>query len=288
MANYRLDLPGIGNARELGGRAVGNRTVKTGVLLRTARIDQAEPEAIRRLEREYRVQTVVDFRMAEEQRQMPDPVIHGAENRRAPVLELEDTLVLNPGLQQTFGGSEADAAEKSREMLAMYNDPKADRMAMFNMMYDYGMLDDSTYLLFLLGERGKSAYRAFFDALLHLEPGRAVLWHCADGKDRTGCAAMLLLFALGASRETVMEDYLLTNVCNARKLDAVRQRVAPLNFEQKKLDTLLFVSGGVAEGYMNRAIDTLVEQYGSVTGYLAQELGIDESGLEALRTRFLV
>ena len=285
---HRIDLPGIGNARELGNYIIGDRIVKSSVLLRTARLDNADPEAIKRLEQEYHVQTVIDFRMTEEQLQMPDPIIQGAENLIAPVMEMEDTLELNPGIKKTFGGAETDVIEKSRDMLAMYNDPKVDRMAMFNMMYDYGMLDDNTYVFFLLGERGKSAYRTFFDALFKLEPGRAILWHCADGKDRTGCAAMLLLFALGASRETVMEDYLLTNIYNAQKLDAIRQQVAHLNFEQKKLDTLLFMSGGVAETYMNRAVDTLIERYGSVIGYLKQELGIEESGLDALRATFLI
>ena len=286
--NHSIDLPGIGNARELGNYIIGDKVVKSSVLLRTARLDQANPEAIKRLEQEYHVQTVIDFRMAEEQLQMPDPIIPGAENLKAPVLEVEDTLVLNPGIKKALGGPGNDFIEKSKEILAMYNDPKADRMALFNMMYDYGMLDDSTYVLFLLGERGKNAYRTFFDALFKLEPGHAILWHCADGKDRTGCAAMLLLFALGASRETVMEDYLLTNIYNAQKLDVIRKQVAPLNFEQKKLDTLLFMSGGVTEAYMNRAIDTLIERYGSVTGYLKQELGIEESGLDALRAIFLI
>ena len=198
-------------------------------------------------------------------------------------MEIEDAQLLN-----AFAGSETDSGEKTRELLTMYNDPKADRMAIFNMMYDQGLLNESTYDIFLLGERGKKAYRAFFDALFRLEPGRAVLWHCADGKDRTGCAAMLLLFALGSSRETVMEDYLLTNVYNAQKLDAVRQKVAALNFEAKKLDTLMFVSGGVIKSYMDHAIGTLEERYGSVTGYLKQELGIGDPELEALRAKFLV
>lgn len=35
--------------------------------------------------------------------------------------------------------------------------------------------------------------------------------HCAAGKDRTGFAIAVLLLALGVPRETVIEDYLLTN-----------------------------------------------------------------------------
>ncbi len=40
----------------------------------------------------------------------------------------------------------------------------------------------------------------------------AVLWHCAGGKDRTGMIAAMILEALGAAREEIMEDYLKTNI----------------------------------------------------------------------------
>ena len=120
-----------------------------------------------------------------------------------------------------------------------------------------------------------------------MEQGRAILWHCADGKDRTGCAAMLLLFALGASRETVMEDYLLTNVFNAQKLEVIRQRVAPLGSEPKKLETLLFLSGGVIEGYLTRAIEAMNREFGGVQGYLSEALGIGEIEISELRCRLL-
>jgi hypothetical protein len=60
------------------------------------------------------------------------------------------------------------------------------------------------------GTRFIGAYRSLFDLLL--EPDRhALLFHCSAGKDRTGLAAALILTALGASRETVMEDYRATD-----------------------------------------------------------------------------
>jgi len=41
-----------------------------------------------------------------------------------------------------------------------------------------------------------------------------VLVHCAAGKDRTGIAVALLLAVLDVPRETIVEDYLLTNTCD--------------------------------------------------------------------------
>ncbi|MFO8011626.1 MAG: tyrosine-protein phosphatase [Dehalococcoidia bacterium] len=43
------------------------------------------------------------------------------------------------------------------------------------------------------------------------DPGQyPVLVHCTQGKDRTGIIAALLLMLLGVSRETIVEDYMLT------------------------------------------------------------------------------
>jgi protein-tyrosine phosphatase len=52
-------------------------------------------------------------------------------------------------------------------------------------------------------------YRRMFGELV---AGHAPLaFNCSAGKDRTGIGAALLLTALGVPRETVIEDYLLTN-----------------------------------------------------------------------------
>lgn len=55
---------------------------------------------------------------------------------------------------------------------------------------------------------------AVYSTLIHalLEPqALPALIHCTSGKDRTGFAAAVLLMALGVSRETIVQDYALTN-----------------------------------------------------------------------------
>ena len=160
-------------------------------------------------------------------------------------------------------------------------------MALFNMAYENGFVNDRLYEGFLLDARGRAAYRAFFEALLDLEDGRAILWHCTDGKDRTGCAAMLTLFALGADRETVYHDYMLTNVYNARTIEAVRQRVAPHDFPEDKLNALLIMCGAVAEVYMDNALEALDREFGGAQGYLSEALGVKEKETACLRQKLL-
>lgn len=271
MITQAINLPGVGNARELGGYAIGDRHIRRGVLIRTAGLDRATPEALDALQNKYRVQTVIDFRMSNERTSSPDPAIAGAENIHLPVLELADMLV-----------------DVDPSMIEKYTDSNVDRMELYSVAYETGMLDDQLYVRFLTSERGKAAFRGFFKALLALEEGRAILWHCTDGKDRTGCAAMLLLFALCADRETVIRDYLLTNDYNASRLSVLRQRIAPLGWPEEKVRALLFMSGGVSEIYMNNGIEVLVREYGSVEAYLAQELDVGKETRDALCRKMLV
>lgn len=287
MIDHLIDLPGIPNARELGGYAAGGKTIKNGLLIRTARIDQAEAEAVSILQNRYHLQTIVDFRMTEEKNLMPDPVIPGCENLFHSVMDLKEAIEGNPELIKKSGASPEKALAEIGKILSRYTDPGADRIALLNGMCESGILKTDIYQGFLLNERGKEAYRAIFKAVLELDSGRAVLWHCTDGKDRTGCAAMLLLFALGASRETVMEDYLITNKVNEKKLASARKSAEDCRLEGDRLDLLLFISGGAIESFMNKAIDTLIESYGSVEGYLKQELGVGKAELAELRARYL-
>lgn len=273
MTKYSINLPGIVNARELGGRTAGSKLIKKGVLLRTGSTAKALPEAVKLLHDEYRVRKVIDLRMSNERKNVPDINIADCENLHLPVMEIRDF---------SYPDEELTRIEE------ILNSPNTDRMKLFDISYESGMLSPGLYLNFLLNERGKNAYREFFKILLEHDPDNgAVLWHCTDGKDRTGCGAMLILSALGADRNTIMEDYLLTNEQCAPMLNAVRQKVSALPMPKEKLDALLFMCGGVSEEYMSHTIDTLNEQYGSVTGYLNDELGVGTAEINILRDKYL-
>ena len=72
-----------------------------------------------------------------------------------------------------------------------------------------GMFDSMIDLYRALPEWMGPRLRGMFECLAH---GRSPLVvHCAAGKDRTGIAIAVLLRVLNVSRDTVLEDYLLTN-----------------------------------------------------------------------------
>ena len=260
-----LKLESVGNARELGGYPAGGRTVRRGLLLRTAllsSISEADKSALATV---YHLATVVDFRMRMERERAPEPIIPGAESH---YITLMDEPRPNPRLAELV-------------------DPDADSFARLKAAYESGRVNDRLYVSFLFSEPGRAGYRAFFDCLLALPEGRAILWHCTDGKDRTGVAAMLVLTALGADRETILTDYMLTNAYHAARIDAVRDGLEAMLPSPELRDLALFGAGAVFERYMTNALDAMAERCGSPTGYLTQVLGLDERQLALLRERFL-
>lgn len=267
-----ISLPGVSNARELGGYPVEKGYIRKGALLRSGALARALPEAVQTLHEKYRLQTVVDFRMKDKRKNAPDAEIPGAKNIHLPVVEMVDYA----------------SDFKSPAKLAKFISKIVDRNAFLEMAFEYGLLGPKIYAKFLLGERGKKAYREFFKILLENDPDKgALLWHCDEGKDRAGLASMLLLSVLGADRETIFEDYLMTNVCNADVIEAIKKDYEAYNMPQDKLNAMIFASGGVFDYYLTFALETLEEKYGGVMGYLQKELGLTEADFELLRGKYV-
>ena len=271
MLKNEILLPGVKNSRELGGYPAGDRIVKKGVLIRTAELAHASPEAKLILSETYHVKHIVDFRMKGEEMKAPDPIIQGSENHNFSVVEIEDYYA----------------------MLGNYDIPKdilsqsMNKSQMVEMAYERGFIGPHMYSMYLLSDRGKKAYKDFFRLLIETDPDEgAILWHCTDGKDRAGLAAALLLAALGADMKTIMDDYMLTNIYNAQKIDAIKSKYSDCT--QEKLDAMIFTGGGVIDSYLINAFGSINQQFGSVEGYLTEGLGLSASDLIQLKEKFTV
>lgn len=107
-------------------------------------------------------------------------------------------------------------------------------------------------------------YRGFFERLT-ADDRYPIVFHCAAGKDRTGFAAAIVLTALGVPRETVFEDYLLTNT-HWRSTSSLPSNAHP---DVKK--ALL----GAHPEYLEAAFQGLDAHFGSFDAYLEQGLGVD-------------
>ena len=107
----------------------------------------------------------------------------------------------------------------------------------------------------------------------------AVLWHCTEGKDRCGMTTALVLEALGVDRETILEDYLKTNLINLPKAAKVREKLLETHGEE--------VAEGAYRAYIadEKYIRAAWEEMGS--DYIHGRLGITDGELEAFRKKIL-
>lgn len=116
--------------------------------------------------------------------------------------------------------------------------------------WDNGLVATALYYtphLRALPERAGAALAAIVDA-----PGGGVLFHCVGGRDRTGMIAMLLLAAVGADPEEIVDDYLATV-----RLGAVRARRSGGVDPEPEIEALCRSHGTTTEAAFRDALNAL-------------------------------
>jgi protein-tyrosine phosphatase len=131
----------------------------------------------------------------------------------------------------------------------------------------------TTYRDFVRVDSGRFA-QLFEHFLDQPEP---LLFHCTAGKDRTGLAAALVLYALGVSEADIWRDYLLTNQLYKRNSIGATS-LAP---------DVLKIVWEVQESFLQASLEEIHARYGSVQNYLNQELNLTPAALLRLQSLYL-
>jgi protein-tyrosine phosphatase len=257
-----LGLTGARNARDLGGLATPDgRVVKPGLVFRApalGRLTDADVAVLRGLG----LTDLLDLRHGSEiDSSPPDRLPPGLAVAHIPIFDpahpvftYVSALLLGHDLSQYAH-------------LAVEGTPGA-------------ML--AIYRWFVESAEGRSA---FGTAMRRIAAASGpLMYHCGAGKDRTGWLSAIVLSTLGVDRETVFEDYVLTNEVTApdiEKLLAIlgERRGVPAEILQPVL--------AADPAYLSEAFSAVDELYGTLDGYLRDGLGLDDEELTALRRRLL-
>ncbi|MDP7067819.1 MAG: tyrosine-protein phosphatase, partial [Acidimicrobiales bacterium] len=112
-----------------------------------------------------------------------------------------------------------------------------------------------------------------------------LLFHCTAGKDRTGIAAALILEICGLDRESVLDDYELTNPLRAdHRINELRSSLEAAGADVEALRPAL----SAPRAAMEKTLSHLDRNYGGVEDFLLGQLGIDPHIIEILRLNLLV
>lgn len=258
-----MNFERLKNTRDLGGLIMKDgRKVRPGMLIRSSHLSIAPQHDLDLLT--GAVSDIVDFRTEKEQRERPDPVIGDAVHHCMPVLN-----------NMTAGITREEEADRN-EIEVFINDPEGARKHM-----------RENYRLFVTHDHARQCYRHFVE-LLAAPREKALLWHCTAGKDRAGFAAAIVLSILGADRETILADYMKTNAGLAREIQWIypmigKQAGGMTKVMRASLDYMFLAH----EEYLQEAFLTAEEMYGSMDGYLEQELGVDAVLRSELKARYL-
>ena len=139
--------------------------------------------------------------------------------------------------------------------------------------------------------RSVLAQRAVHKVVTMLGDDDRVLAHCFAGKDRTGFTIAVVLEAAGVDRDAIMADYLASNDAvpelRAHIVETIRNRMAETPevaevAEARLTDAVL----GVQEAYLDSARRAIIEDFGSLNGYL-ETAGVTGDDLTRLRAALL-
>lgn len=192
------------------------------------------------------VRSIIDFRSDEERTREPFNVPAGFS------LEVyaKDYVLTMSELSQSLSSPDADA-EQTRVAFETF----------------YGRIP------FQFAEQ----YREMFAQLLDQRAPLVV--NCSAGKDRTGVAVALILTALGVPRETIVEDYLLSNA--KFKPDLADPRLSRM---RPDVAAVLY---SVDARYLNAAFRAMENTPGGIVGFFRTELGVEEADLQRLQQLYL-
>jgi len=233
-------------------RTVGNikntegRTLKEGKFYRSAHLHKLKKRSFDRFD-ELGIREIIDLRNSKEIAQKPDQI--PAENTYKKYSAFED---------------EGDQLSQAKKLVLKGNVNASDA--------DKRMID---FYREYVTENPETIKTIITEVLESKDP---VLYHCTAGKDRTGIITALILTILKFDKETIYNDYLLSN--NYRK-DLVQKRLRlanTLHFLYPKMDLqVLEKLSWVEKRYLDAAFEEINKKYGSADAYIQQVLGISDT-----------
>lgn len=257
----RIPLEGALGVRDLGGLpAADGRTVRPGRLIRSGQLCRLTERDKRQLIEAYGLRQVIDLRTEAERAACPEPEWPGVH------------MVSSPIKGDASGDLALDADGTVERLLARLDGGPI------------GALLDGAYARLALDLTGQASFARFFGLLLEQREG-ATLWHGTLGKDRTGVAAALLLTALGVPREQVIADYLAAGEMGAGALDEALRRLADAPEPLRQATREAY---GVRPSNIEAFLSTAESRFGSMSAYLNEALGLDNSRVQALRSLYLI
>jgi protein-tyrosine phosphatase len=234
------------NFRDIGGyKTKDGKQVKWGMIYRSAEINKLNETDLNELEKR-KITVDFDFRGFEESKKAPD--------------------VLWKNLQYIRCGAGSETTTNWIQSLRGVKNGDSLMISFYTKIDSFGI-----------------KYKPLFNHLLNQNKNEATLYHCSAGKDRTGIATALILYALDVPEETIIEDYKASNYYRENENKKMTQMISSIGVDKNVAASMMLVK----ESYLKATAQEIIKHYGSIDNFLEKELGIGEKEKQILRSKFL-
>lgn len=259
---------GIRNFRDMGGvRMPGGRVFRGGLFFRCGHLHDLSSEAVAYLKDTLKVRTVIDLRTPTEISEKPDVVIPGVEYLHIPVFD-----------ESVIGITKEVGTDPGKYIAKTWNRAKI-RAALPDMhkIYSGALTDEGT-----VARLGRAINLAVDNALA----GKATLFHCSQGKDRTGAMAALLLSLAGADRDVVYDDYKAGGDVFRGKAVGDFLKLLLLKFDFKAA-RIAYKANLARRSFIAASFETAEAVHGSLDALFIDKMGLTPDRISAFRRSLL-
>lgn len=248
VAARSVNMDRLQNFRDIGGyKAIGNKTIKWGMVYRSGAFTRTNDWDSIRLRRLH-LKTLIDLRSPSEKSLYPTAYA---------LPKVVNIPFVSENLHDVFPRIRDEKMKKEDVRLMLQG-----RYLDFVHYYDK--------------ELGQ-ALSLFMD-----ERNYPFVISSSFGKDRAGLLCALLLNILGVPEGQIMQDYLLSNDCLDKKSFAYLVKNSNVDV-QEALTTFLSVDEQLYHLYFRQS----KKEYGSVSNFLTEKLGITKEGQEQIKAILL-
>lgn len=268
-ATRQVGLEGAKNVRDLGGYATEDgHTVKWGVAFRGDHLGALNEADAAKLET-ANISDVVDFRLEEE-------VADDGADRVTDETTVHQKPMLFPQVDENgdflfTSMAEAIRSGDEQELEDLLGDGRAEEIA------------EQAFTRNLEDEEAMEQYAETLEMIADSDEDDAVLYHCTQGKDRTGMTSAMLLGLLGVPDEAIVDDFLLSNEFNQEYIEDTYEGLRQSDVDVDLVRPLM----EQRESQIEQVLDTVHGGYGGWDEFGRDVLGLDDDTIEQLRQNLL-
>jgi protein-tyrosine phosphatase len=234
------------NFRDIGGLKTGEgKTVKWGKFFRSDNLSALEKSEFARFNNLH-IETVYDLRTESEIKEKEDNIPQTVHYVHFPTVKDKGDLLTQ--LKGKVIKGEISEEESIKLTLDLYRGSVIENLPAFKELVNKIMDSD-----------------------------QPVLYHCSAGKDRTGIVTALILSVLKVDRQTILNEYLLSNYYRRIKMEkmlgkAKLAKVIKPHLNLKVIENFMKVDAQ----YLNATFEVIDQKYGGMDQFVQKELGIDD------------